>query len=358
MGLETKESDKRMKNEVSIVDVAKVAGVSIATVSNVINGKGRVSGTTKENIERVIIELGYTPNLPARNLKTRRTHLVGLVVPMMQPGRLQDNPFYWDLLTGVEEGARDRQFHIILSGIDESTETFTFAKERRLDGLIVMGTNEGSQAVDRIVNLGMPAVFIDSYLKREDLYQVNLEDRKGSYRAIRYLIDQGHRRIALLIGDIPLERITYYGVLHERWLGYKDALAEAGILYDHALMIRLPTSLDGGYRAADQLIKLADVTAIFSFSDVSAMGLLKRLRELGKKVPEDYSVIGFDNLSISSFTSPALTTVSQNILEKGQEAIRMLLDQIDGNPVLERCKALPVELIIRETTGCVKPANG
>ncbi|MDQ6419504.1 LacI family DNA-binding transcriptional regulator [Paenibacillus sp. LHD-117] len=340
-----------MKNEASIVDVARAAGVSIATVSNVINGKGRVSATTKQKIERIIGELGYTPNLTARNLKTNRSDLIGLVVPTMQPGRLQDNPFYWDLLAGVEEGARDRRFHIILAGIDERTETFSFVKERRLDGLIVVGTNEGSQAVGRILELGLPTVFIDSYLSDPNLMQVYLEDRNGSYLATNYLIKQGHGRIALLIGDIPLENISYYGVLHERWLGYKDALAEAGIPYDPRTMIKLPTSLEGGYRAADQLIDMDDVTAIFSFSDVSAMGLLKRLRERGKEVPRDYSVIGFDNLFMSEYTSPSLTTIAQDILTKGREAVHLLLDQIDGSPITNRRIAMPVDLIVRQTTG-------
>lgn len=344
-----------MKNEVSIVDVAEAAGVSIATVSNVINDKGRVSEATRKKIEQIIVQLGYTPNLTARNLKTRKSDLIGVVVPTMQPGRLQDNPFYWDLLAGVEEGARDRNFHIILTGIDESTETFSFVKERQLDGLIVVGTNEGSPAIPKILGLRIPTVFIDSYLADAMLYQVFLEDRKGSYQATRYLIELGHRRIALLMGDIPLEQIPYYGVLHERWLGYCDALEEADIPYDPALMIKLPTSLEGGYEAADQLIELSDVTAIFSFSDVSAMGLLKRLRERGKRVPEDYSVIGFDNLFMSNYTSPSLTTVAQDIVEKGQAAIGMLLDQIDGRPIMNRTIALPVDVIIRETTGkCLK----
>jgi LacI family transcriptional regulator len=340
-----------MKQEVSIVDVAKKAGVSIATVSNVVNGKGRVSISTIQKVQRVIEELGYTPNLPARNLKTRRTDLIGLVVPTMEPGRLQDNPFYWDLLAGVEEGARDRKFHIILTGIDESTETFAFVKERRLDGLIIVGMNEGSQAIGRAMELGLPVVFIDSYLQDSELYQVNLDDRMGSYRATSYLIAQGHRRIALLIGDIPMERIANYGVLHERWLGYRDALEEAGIPYDPQLMIKLPTSLEGGYQASNRLVELPDVTAIFSFSDISAMGLLKGLKEKSKSVPGEYSVIGFDNLFVSEYTSPSLTTVSQNILEKGQAAVRMLLDQIDGQPIAERRRTLPVDLIVRETTG-------
>lgn len=344
-----------MKKEVSIVDVAKAAKVSTATVSNVINNKGRVSTKTKQKVQRVIQELGYTPNLSARNLITRKTGLIALVVPIRQPGGLHDNPFYWDLLAGVEAGVRDRHFNIILKGIDERTETFTFAKERRLDGIIVVGTNEGSQAVDRVMNLGIPAVFIDSYLRNEKLCQVNMNDRLGSYEATRHLIKLGHRRIAVLLGDIEMDHIAYYGILHERWLGYRDALEEAGIPYDPDLMLLLPTSLEGGYQAPEKLASLPDVTAVFSFSDISAMGLLKSLQDKGIKVPEEYSVIGFDNLFISNYTWPSLTTVSQNIFEKGRSAMEMLLNQIDGKPIPERHKVLPVELVIRDTTA---PAKG
>lgn len=339
-----------MKKEVSIVDVAKAANVSIATVSNVVNNKGRVSEKTRQKVLRVIAELGYAPNLSARNLITRKTGLIALVVPTRQPGMIHDNPFYWDLLAGVEEGARERRFDTILKAIDEQTETFAFARERRLDGIIVIGTNEGSPAVDRVMNLEIPAVFIDSYLRNEALCQVNLDDRHGSYMATRHLIELGHRRIAVLLGDIDMRDIACYGILHERWLGYRDALEEAGIPYDPELMLPFPTSLEGGYRASEKLAALPDVTAVFSFSDISAMGLLKGLKDKGIRVPEDCSVIGFDNLFISNYTSPSLTTVSQNILEKGVSAVKMLLDQIDGIPIAQRRKVLPVELVIRNTT--------
>ncbi|HEX7057125.1 MAG TPA: LacI family DNA-binding transcriptional regulator [Bacilli bacterium] len=343
-----------MDREINISDVAERAGVSIATVSNVINDKGRVSEKTKLKVKKIIEQLGYAPNLPARHLKTRRTHLIGLVVPTMKPGRLQDNPFYWDLLAGVEEVARDHNFHIILTGIDERTETFSFVRERMLDGLIMIGVNERSKALKRVMNLRIPTVYIDSYLQDPALYQVCIDDRRGGYLATKYLISQGHTRIALLIGDIDMKQISYYGVLHARWLGYRDALDEAGLKYDPELMIKLPTSMEGGFRAASRLVAMEKVTAVFSFSDISAMGLVKGLKEAGKKVPDDYSVIGFDNLFVSGFTLPALSTVSQNILEKGQLSIKLLLDQIEKRPIISRKVVMPVELVIRETTGLAR----
>ncbi|MBD2847103.1 LacI family DNA-binding transcriptional regulator [Paenibacillus sp. IB182496] len=346
-----------MNHEIGIVDVAKAAGVSIATVSNVINGKGRVSGETRRKVERIIAELGYTPNLPARHLKTNRSDLIGVVVPTMQPGRLQDNPFYWDLLAGVEEGARDGRYHVILTGIDEERETLAFVKERRLDGLIVVGAGEGSPLVPRVAALGVPAVFIDSYLRSPELNQVVLDDRSGAHAATAHLIGLGHRRIALLTGDMPPEQLPYFGVLYERLLGYRDALEEAGLPYEGDLLLRLPTSLEGGFEAARHVAALPDVTAAFAFSDVMAMGLVKGLREQGKRVPHDYSVVGFDNLFVSEYTAPALTTVSQDILAKGRVAVRMLLGQIDGVGDPARRIVLPAELIVRETTGPAGAAN-
>lgn len=340
-----------MKHSISITDVAKEAKVSIATVSNVLNGKGRVSPRTEKKVREAIERLGYAPNLLARNLKTNQSRLIGLVIPVVKPGRLQDNPFYWDLLSGIEEGARDRDFHIILAGIEESVESFAFVKERKLDGIIVVGANEGSAVIDRIAELNVPCVFIDGYLRDPKLYQVCLDDRLGGYLATRHLIELGHRRIAVLIGDIDLARIHGYGVLQERWSGYRMALEEAGIEYDPDLMIRLPTSLEGGYRAAEWLMNLEGATALFSFSDISAMGALKGLKDRGRKVPEHYSVVGFDDLFLSGYTFKALTTVSQNIHLKGHAAIRLLIDQIEGEPVISRKVVLPVELKVRETTG-------
>ncbi|GIP17870.1 LacI family transcriptional regulator [Paenibacillus montaniterrae] len=340
-----------MKQEINIIDVAQLAKVSIATVSNVINGKGRVSTLTEKRVRKAIDELGYAPNLLARNLKTKRSGLIGLVVPTVKPGRLKDNPFYWDLLSGVEEYARERDFHIILSGFDEAEESFEFVKERQLDGLIIVGAGEQSSAIEKVLALNIPFVFVDNYLMNPDLYQVSLDDRLGGWLATKHLLELNHRNIAVHIGDIPLERIHQYGVLHERWNGYRLALEEAGIPYDSSLMIQLPTSAEGGQEAAGWLEKHSDVTAIFSFSDIAAIGILKGLKERGVNVPQDISVVGFDDLYMTAFTSPPLTTVSQNIVVKGIAAAQLLFHQIENSSHYSRKVVLPVELKVRETTG-------
>ncbi|MBD2847108.1 LacI family DNA-binding transcriptional regulator [Paenibacillus sp. IB182496] len=340
-----------MKQDIRLSEVARAARVSIATVSNVINDKGRVSTATERRVRRAIEQLGYAPNLLARILKTNQSRLIGLVIPTARPGRLQDNPFYWDLLAGIEEGARDRDFHIILAGIEEGDETFAFVKERQLDGLIYVGASEEGGAVERVLELGVPCVFVDSYLRDARLYQVCLDDRLGGLLATQHLLELGHRRIAVLPGDIAPERLHRNGVLQERWSGYRLALEEAGVGYDPRLFMRYPTSMEGGLQAAAWLREAGDVTAVFSFSDISAMGIVKGLRQEGLGVPADISVIGFDDLCLSGYMSPALTTVSQNIVQKGLAAIRLLVDQIEQEAGFSRKVVLPVELKVRETTG-------
>ncbi|ADU32033.1 LacI family DNA-binding transcriptional regulator [Evansella cellulosilytica] len=345
-----------MKETINIKDVAERANVSIATVSNVINGKGRVSTNTISKVKKVIEELNYSPSMSARNLKTKKSHLIGVIVPTSMPGRLQDNPFYWDLVTGIEEGARDKQFHVILMGVADGDEKgLSIVKERQLDGLIVVGGYEGSLTVEQIRKLNVPSVFMDSYISDPDLYQVCIDDKLGAYQATKHLIDLGHENIAILLGDIPYEESHRYGVLHERILGYKEALDEKGIAFDSQLIISLPTSMEGGYKAAKEIAKRKEITAVFSFSDVSAMGLLRGFDEMGINVPTDISVVGFDDLFLSEYTSPPLTTVHQDIVAKGQTAIMHLLDQIENKRMINYRKVvLPIEMKVRKTTSSVQ----
>lgn len=345
---------KSIKGGFNIKDVAEKAGVSIATVSNVVNEKGRVSEKTIVKVKKVIEELRYSPSMSARNLKTKKSHLIGVIVPISRPGRLQDNPFYWDLVSGIEEGARGKEFHVILVGVTEGQEKdLAIVKERELDGLVVVGGYEGSPTVDYIKQLNVPCVFIDSYINDtdEELYQVCIDDKVGAYQATKHLLELGHEKIAVLLGDVPLNLIQRYGVLHERLLGYKEALAEEGISFDPNLIIQYPTSMEGGYKASRELAKRKEITAVFSLSDVGAMGLLRGFTEAGLKVPTDISVVGYDDLFISEYTSPPLTTIHQDIVAKGQAAIMLLLEQIEQQQIIDTRKVvLPVQMRIRQTT--------
>jgi len=343
----------RISKRVTIKDIANLAGVSITTVSNVINGRGNVSQETREAVQRIIREYNYAPSMAARSLRDKSAHLIALVVPFLPKGESADNPFFWKFIEGVEAGARSHQFHVIFTGLSNSSD-LSFVRERHLDGLIVLGTSEGSDLVGKIKDMKIPCVFVDSYLNDEELYQVLLDDFMGGYLGTKHLIGHGHRRI-ILLSRIP----EHNSVNRQRWLGYRKALEESGIPYDPELILEENATTSGGYYAAHKVynkIKCENpATAVFSLSDVAAIGLMKGLREMGISVPGDISIVGFDDIHFSEFTWPALTTIRQDIFQKGRAAVGLLLDQIlQENGFKEKKITLPVELKVRQSTGPAK----
>jgi len=337
---------------VTIKDVARSAGVSIATVSNVLNGTGRVSADTVRTVRRAILELKFSPSQAARNLKDKKSRLIAVIVPLLHKGFLHDNPFYWQLVGGIEEGARAHRLHIMLVGADPE-ESYSFVKERHLDGLIVIGAFEGSEALERIVQWGVPSVFVDSYLADPNVCQILSDDEKGGYLGTNHLIDLGHRNIALLTGEIEPN-----GVHEARFLGYRRALKEAGIGYRPAWAVEEPPTMEGGARSVPRILALQGVSAVFATSDVAAMGLLSGLSERGLSVPRDLSVAGFDDLPYSRFTTPPLTTVAQDIGLKGMEAVRLLQAHMDNKEPPYRKKLIPVELKARQSTRFLAEGEG
>ena len=345
---------KKLKNEkrVSIKDIAKRANVSIATVSNVINGKGRMSEKTIKIVKEAIKELGYTPNLSARNLKTNRSHLFGIIVPTVKGGKLHDNPFYWKFVSGVEVSVENKEYQVILKGIVEEEESFSFIQERQLDGVIVLGAYDGSKTVQKIKELGIPCVFVDSYLSNSDVFQVLIDDELGGYLATKHLIELGHEKIALLCDDPMVSP-----VLRKRFEGFKRALKEANISYNDRFFIQIPINAEGGYQGANTVIKkLNDATAIVTFSDITAMGVLKALKAANVSVPKEMSVVGFDGLFFSDYLTPSLTTVYQDIEMKGKIAADLLLRQMKGEEIEERTCILSVQLKKGESTKGASPS--
>lgn len=235
-----------MNNKITIKDIAQIANVSIATVSNVMNGTGRVSSTTSAKVNKVIQEMNFAPSASARNLKDKKSHLIAVVVPLLEKGMIQDNPFYWELVRGVEKGARNHQVQIMLLGIDE-TENFSFVKTRHLDGLIVVGVFERSSSYEQILNLGVPCVFLDSYLSDPELHQVCLDDEAGGYLGTKHLLGLGHQNIAILTGKLQEGGVNYF-----RYQGYLRALRENGITKNDKLVFEESSSIQGGYQAAQK----------------------------------------------------------------------------------------------------------
>ena len=337
-----------LPKEVTIKYIAEKANVSIATVSNVINDKGRVSEKTAERVRSVIQQYRYQGNLAAKNLRTNKSYLFGVVVSVTQPERkLKDNPFYWELISGIESEASGYEFSIVLKGIDSAEELLAFINQRNLDGVIIVGAEENSSLVKVAEESNIPAVYIDSYLEDVSLYQVRIDDKQGGAAAAKHLLELGHRKVALLSG-----KLTYNSVNHFRWEGCKEELS-AFDSYDESLLIETDTSAEGGYAAADDMIeKFPEITAVICFSDITALGLYKRLNEKGYEIPKDLSITGFDGVYFTNYMIPKLTTVKQDVGKKGVTAVNLLFEQIKSNswPVENRRISLPVYLVEGEST--------
>lgn len=335
--------------QVTIRDIAREANVSIATVSNVINNKGRVSEETRALIEELIRKYNYTPNLAARSLKNKNSHLISVVVPYLTKGQFEDNPFFWQVMSGIETGASSKNFHVMLSAMSNSPD-MSFIKERQLDGIVVVGVHESSEHYLAILELDIPCVFMDSFISAPEVYQVNSDDRWGGYLGTRYLISLGYDRI-ILVSGVERDIDERFGVIYQRWSGYKQALEEANIPYQPELVIKAGNTMLGGYHAAQKVVSLLDKkTAIFVLSDIAAMGLIRGLNELGISVPRDVSVMGYDDIFYADFMVPSLTTIRQDIFNKGKQAVKLLLAQIENRDIEEKSLLLPVELKIREST--------
>ena len=301
----------------TIKDIALAAKVSPMTVSNVINGRrAKASDETVERIMAAVKTLGYRPNMSARSLVSNASRMVGVIIPFTenQNQLLLDNPFYAEMISGIESALRANGYYMMLSGVGESNAQLDTLQHWNMDGLIVLGVyREG--LYQHLRELDLPTLFIDSYIDDAHFHHLRLDDEAAAYAATQHLLARGHTGIALVTGVIRTN-----GVIERRLAGYRRALEEAGIGYDPARVLSGSVTFDWGAEAADRLAQLPGVTAAFCTADLIAAGLLAGLHRLGKRIPEDYSVMGFDNLPVSRMVYPALTTVDQSILEKGKLA--------------------------------------
>ena len=335
-----------MDKRVTIKDVAKAAGVSPATISYVLSGKANISDETRKRVTDAVESLGYVPNLSARALVNNDSKLIGVVIPQTEPGSklLLNNAFYSEIISSIEYEARLLGYQIIISGMDANESYFKTALQRNLDGVIVIGAYSKDFYQD-VKKTNMPIVTIDSYMEDHYFHSVTINDQYGGYVATKYLIEKGHRSIALFTGIIKEG-----GVVKKRFDGYADALKEFGIELDKACVFQSGIDFKAGQEMAQRFAKLQKKpTAIFCTADIVAMGAIKALHSLGIHVPEDVSIIGFDNLSISSYTVPGLTTVQQDISMKGKIAVKFLIESVADRSTPKQEEILPIHIVERES---------
>lgn len=339
-----------MSKRVTVRDIAKVAGVSVASVSNVLNGVDKVSEETRERIIQVMLDLDYHPNLVARSLSKRKSDMIGLLLPITDEGPsstsllLRDNPFYGELLSGVEAKASEYGYDVLIKGIRSGESCRDWILKRNLDGAIFLG-NYSEVLSEEMQGLGKRLVLVDCYDEGTQIHStIGIDDENGGYLAAKHLLENGHRKIALVASNVNLD-----GPIRRRYLGFKKAMEEFGITQTDDLILLDELSFDGGYRIGKKLLKRNDITAVFAVGDVMAFGILKAMYEVGKQIPEDLSIVGFDNTKGCEYSKPALTSVDQPVYDRGRMAVEALAAAIkEENPALTH-KTLPVSLKIRNS---------
>ena len=330
----------------TLKDVAQEAGVSSATVSYILNGKRSISEETKARVMEAIKKLDYVPDLNARGLTMRDSKLIGVVVPQTEPGErlMFQNSFYSEILGSIEYYARLSGYHILISATDANESYLTLAKKRNLDGIIVIGMYP-DEFYQQMKKTQIPIVLIDSYCGDHYYHSIRIDDAYGSYLAAKHLLSHGHRKIAFFCGQIKEN-----GVMKKRLLGFQQALEEYGVLYQEQNIFEGQIDYRSGIALAKELVaKKLPATAIVCAADILAIGAIRGLYEEGLRVPEDFSVIGFDDLEVSQYLTPGLTTVRQQISLKGQKAVELLLKHIEDPTLTKQEEILPLQLVERES---------
>ncbi|MFO7274322.1 MAG: LacI family DNA-binding transcriptional regulator [Bacillota bacterium] len=328
----------------TIRDVARRAGVGVATVSRVLNGKGYVKAETRQRVLAAAEELGYVPSQLARGLVRRLSGTVGLVVPDIT------NPFFPLITRGVEDAASEAGYTVFLCNADNDPELeaqdVRKLRERRVDGVIFVGTSERRELVDQLLADDIPVVVMDRQVNHTEVDMVLVDNLAGARAAVRHLMELGHRRIAHAAGP-PSTRTG-----QDRCQGYRQALEEAGIPYDPACVVWGDFTFESGIRAGQVLLgRSPQPTAVFAGNDLIALGVIRAAEEAGLSVPDDLSVVGFDDIQMAALVCPGLTTVRQPAREMGRLAMTMLLERIRGEFTGPgRRQVFQPELIVRGTT--------
>jgi DNA-binding LacI/PurR family transcriptional regulator len=330
-------------------DVAQLAGVSRATVSYVVNNGPRpVAHETRQRVLQAIQKLGYQPNAVARNLRMQRSSTLGLIVPDTH------NPYFSEVARGIERIAFERGYTVFLchSGSDLASEIkyIDMLHAQRVAGIIWIPGTADFTPYQRLSGYGINTVIIDRLVPNDKVPAVTADNLRGGILATEHLIDLGHRRIGYISRPVDLSHSK------GRFQGYQDALQQAGIAFDPDLVVKGGFVLEDGRQAVNHLLALPEPpTAVFAYNDIMAIGALRALHENGLRVPDDFSLVGFDDIAQASFTCPSLTTVYLPKYEMGQRGAELLIALIEKKkPDARVLRPLDVELVVRESTGPVK----
>lgn len=327
----------------TIYDVAKEAGVSIATVSNAINGKGKVSKKRREEIFRIMERMNYQPSVIASALMGKKTYTIGLLIPDVS------NPFFSEIARSVEDLAHAEGYSVIVCSTDNRDERvekyIRLLEQKNVDGMLIGTGVENAGILASLAEKSLPIVMIARETSSIAAHSVVTDDFRGGALAAGHLIGHGHERIAVLAENMKVTSS------HERVRGFRFGLFEAGLALGEDRILSCESSIKDGKRAAAALLGLEErPTALFCCNDLLAVGAMQAAREAGVKVPEQLSIIGFDDTILSTVANPALTTVAQPVDQMVKLAFGLLIGQPDEDGIRQRIVMQP-ELVIRESTG-------
>jgi LacI family transcriptional regulator len=322
--------------------VAEKAGVSVNTASRAINNKPDINLETKKRILQIAKELGYIRNAAAVALRTKKTGTIGVVIADNR------NPFYAEVLNGMEEAAREKNYHIILANTQrdykKEEEAINLLLAKRVDGLLITPVQDRDDDIKNLIDANIPFVIVGRDFENIEVEAVYSDEVRGGFLATEYLIKKGHKRIALVDGFL------YKSPARGRLEGYKKALKKYGIPLDDDLLSVGDIDVKDGYERTKQLFeKELDFTAIFVYNDMMAFGAMQAIKEKGLRIPEDIGLVGYDDIPFSSLISPALTTIRLKKQELGAESVKLLLSRINGNRKKTKKVMLGVELQVRES---------
>ncbi len=329
-----------MKIMATIKDVAKLAGVSSSTVSRALSGKIPVDEKTKERVLAAVKQLNYQPNALAKGLKEGKTRTIGLIVPNIC------NPVFPLVSRGVEDAARKHGYTLILCNTDEDLdrerEAIQKLRKHWVDGIILATSGTENIHIREVKNSGLPLVLLIRKMG-EEIDAVMIDNYNSAFKGVSYLIRMGHRKIAIVNGD---DKLILY---QQRFQGYIHALKDAGIAFDPSLVLSVSNE-DSCYETVSSFLQRGkDIDAFFAASDLLALEVMRAAQDAGFSIPEDISVLGFDDLPFSPFLNPPLTTVHQPLYQMGQNAAERLISIIEGEQSKPIVQVLETKLIERKS---------
>lgn len=331
-----------VKRPTTIKDVAKKAGVSISTVSRVINDSKPVTNEVKQRVLDVIKETGYVPNPLARSLVTKKSQLIGVIVPEVT------DTFAAEVLNGIEEISKMYDYDILLANTysekDLEVKNINLLRAKQVEGIVMISWDIDKDVVGLLEDSGIPAVYISKTTRDFDIYNVSINNNSAVKDMTNFLLDKGHKKIVLLNTTFQTN------LADERLTGYRDAYVGRGLKVNEGFIKSCGPTFDDGYMAVKEMLESkVDVDAIFATSDEVAIGAINACFDLGYKVPEDISVVGFYDIEFSKMCRPKLTTVKQPLYDMGAVAIRMIIKMVKGIEIDEKKVELPYTISDRDS---------